>query len=70
MFSKIKDANLIAIFVILFIGVHLFFSPSFYAAIDEHEYLKNAVLLKTGSLFVQEPEYACRATQTPNGFIS
>ncbi|MEW6295740.1 MAG: hypothetical protein AB1467_05635 [Candidatus Diapherotrites archaeon] len=55
---------------LIFSSIYLIFFPVFYASIDEHEYAKNAYLLKQGSLITEDPLKACRGTFNGQGFIS
>ncbi len=41
--------------------IYALFFPPIYSSIDEHSYIKNASLLVKGTLFVEDPENACRA---------
>lgn len=60
-------------FLLVYLAVQIVFFPQFYAAIDEHEYIKNSVLLSQGhfNLAQPAPEYACRANlYTDSGYVS
>ena len=65
-----KNYLVVIIFAILFLATNIFYFPSFYASIDEHEYLKNSTLLGKGTIFEEDILHACRSTLTENGFIS
>jgi hypothetical protein len=52
----------IAAFALIYIIIFAVYFPPFWASIDEHGYVKNAVLFSQGKAGVAEPEYACRAS--------
>ncbi len=54
-------------FAVLFLA----FFPQIYGSIDEHTLLKNALLLRGGSIAEPNPEFACRSNiYTSAGFVS
>ena len=55
---------------LIFSFIFLFTFPNIYFSIDEHEYLKNSVLLRQGKTFETQMEYACRGNFNGTGFIS
>lgn len=52
---------------LIFISIFILFYPPFYIGIDEHEYIKNAFLLRNGSLKTDDPLLYCGGIQTPTG---
>ena len=56
--------------VIVFVALHIVFSPSFFASIDEHEYLKNAFLLQKGTLAEPEQTQSCEGQYNGKGYVS
>lgn len=62
--------GLTVVVCLLFIGSQILFFPKFYTSIDEHEYLKNAMLLQSGTLNQDDQELACGSVKTTNGFFS
>jgi len=61
--------TLILISVFSCILAFLLFSPSFYASIDEHGYLKNTVLLSNGTLNEPDAEFAARSTFNGQDYV-
>ena len=57
----------VAIFTLLFLA----FYPTFYISIDEHQYIKNAFLIPTGSIITSQPELFCGGNQIgENAWVS
>src|SRR3989344_2218694 len=66
----LSERNFVAIALLVFSAIFLVFFPHFYTSIDEHTFLKNALLLRGGSIGEHDPELACRSTlYNENGFI-
>ncbi|HZX34016.1 MAG TPA: hypothetical protein VFF09_01410 [archaeon] len=64
------EKNFVAAALAVFSLTFLVFFPHIYASIDEHTFLKNALLLRGGSISEQNPELACRSTLfTSQGFV-
>ncbi len=66
---EVKDKSILIIFIIALISLNLFYFPKIYASGDESAYLKNSYLLQQGNLVMKDPEYACGASPTDNGFV-
>ncbi|MEM4257319.1 MAG: hypothetical protein QXD98_03090 [Candidatus Diapherotrites archaeon] len=65
------ELSLLAFFVLGYFVLNLFFFPSFYFSIDEHNYIKNAFLLRDGKIAESDPGFACRAgIFTDVGYVS
>jgi len=58
----------ILFFLVAFIFINLIFFPKIYTSNDEYGYLKNSFLLQQGNLIIKNPEYACEAKPTDQGF--
>ncbi len=57
----------VSAFSIIFVA----FFPAIYTSIDEHAFLKNAILLREGKVGEKNPELACRATiHNEHGFVA
>ncbi len=66
----LSEKNFVAAAMLIFALVFLAFFPGIYASIDEHTFLKNALLLRSGSLAEPDPELACRSnTINQNGYF-
>src|SRR3989344_2277605 len=66
----LSERNFVAVSLLVFSAIFLIFFPGIYTSIDEHTFLKNALLLRGGSIGEQDPELACRSTLfTGQGFI-
>jgi len=66
-----KENILLFIAMLSFILITIYFFPSFFTAIDEHEYLKNALLLKNkGTIIEENIFYSCNSKPIGNGFVA
>lgn len=66
----LTERKLVVAGIVLFVLIHLLFFPSFFAAADEHEYLKNAFLLREGTLTETDPTGVCKGTFNGQGYTS
>lgn len=67
----LKSNSIILLSIAVFLLASFFFFPKFYSATDEHEYLKNSVLLQQGSIAVKDIFSACRSgIFSEKGYIS
>ncbi len=62
--------NYLLVSVGIFVLIYLLFFPSFFASIDEHEYIRNAYLLQKGTLTEPDPTKACTGDFNGEGYIS
>ncbi|HLC92863.1 MAG TPA: hypothetical protein VJH23_04075 [archaeon] len=66
----LSENNFVAICLLIFAAIFLIFFPHIYTSIDEHTFLKNALLLRGGSIGEQDPELACRSNLfTGEGYV-
>ncbi|MEK6958080.1 MAG: hypothetical protein AABW99_03830 [archaeon] len=66
----LSEKNFTAMALIVFSLIFLSFFPHIYASIDEHTFLKNALLLRNGSISEPNPELACRSNIfTAQGYV-
>ncbi len=66
----LSENNFVAVSLLIFAAIFLIFFPYIYTSIDEHTFLKNALLLRSGSMAVPDPELACRSNLfTSQGYI-
>ncbi|MBI4021224.1 MAG: hypothetical protein HY369_03195 [Candidatus Aenigmarchaeota archaeon] len=70
MFPPIRTRHLLILVAVGFVAVHLVFFPSYFASIDEHEYLKNAFLLQGGTLTEPAQTASCEGKFTGDGYVS
>jgi hypothetical protein len=64
------NKKLIFFFALIYTIVFILFYPSFYASTDEHEYLYNAYLLRSGSLLVEDKTLTPFGLFNGEGYIS
>jgi len=68
-----SERNFVVAAALSYVLVFIAFFPSYFASIDEHSILKNALLLREGNFALAEsnPELACRASNyTSNGYVA
>ena len=64
------EEKILVLCVVAFSLVHLFYFPSYFASVDEHEYLKNSFLLQKGTLTEPDITKACKAQFNGQGYMS
>ena len=69
--KQIQQNKLLVFVVIGYILIQLIFFPQMYLSTDEHNYLKNSVLLSEGKITIGDSAYASRASiYTPQGYVA
>lgn len=58
--NRFEEWHLWAFFLLVFILGTILFYPKIYSSIDEHSYIKNALLLREGKIAIEDPTTACR----------
>ena len=64
------EKKIILLFVLAYIVIFAAYYPPFVHFTDEHQYLRNAYLLREGSLTISDPLYSYSYLETPQGFVS
>ena len=62
LYTGFADKKFFFFFALLYLVIFFAFFPPIWSSIDEHGYVKRALLLTQGEIGVSEPEYACRAS--------
>ncbi|MBL7160299.1 MAG: hypothetical protein ISS93_00410 [Candidatus Aenigmarchaeota archaeon] len=65
-----RPEEIVIISVIIFILIYTFTFPSYFASVDEHEYIRNAFLLQKGTLTEPEPTNVCTGRFNGEGWVS
>ena len=66
----IFEKRIVLISLALFIMIYFVFFPSFFASIDEHEYIRNAYLLQKGTLVEKDASAACTGKFNGDGYVN
>lgn len=65
-----RPRNVVIFTVLIFIAMFFLTFPSYFASVDEHEYLKNSFLLQRGTLAETEKTEACVGKFNGEGYVS
>ena len=69
--KQIQQNKLLVFVVVVYVLIQFIFFPQMYLSTDEHNYLKNSVLLSEGKISISDSAYASRASvYTNQGYVA
>lgn len=67
---EIFERRIVLVSLAIFVIVYFIFFPSFFASIDEHEYIRNSYLLQKGTLIEKDASIACTGKFNGEGYVN